>query len=87
MAALVWLVVGLGAGMMARMVEVRHESGRWIPHLGPGVVGAMVGGFVGAKIADEGLSLGAGGVFGALIGAVLVLSVAHALAGRERHAG
>jgi uncharacterized membrane protein YeaQ/YmgE (transglycosylase-associated protein family) len=86
MAVLVWLVVGLAAGMMARMVEEGHESSRWMFHLGPGVLGAIVGGYIGAGIADEGSSIGAGGVFGALVGAVLVLTIAHALARRERQA-
>jgi uncharacterized membrane protein YeaQ/YmgE (transglycosylase-associated protein family) len=83
MSILAWIVLGLIAGFIASQVVNRH-GGNLLLDIILGVVGAVVGGFLFNQF-------GAGGVSGlnlysmlvAVIGAVVVLVVYHAIAGRR----
>ena len=84
MGIIAWLVLGLIAGFIASKI-VNHTGSGVIMDIVLGVVGAFVGGFVFSLF-------GATGVTGfniysalvAVIGAVLVLFVYHAVIGRRR---
>jgi len=79
-----WLVLGLIAGFIASKV-VNHTGSGIIMDIVLGVVGAVVGGFIFTFF-------GANGVTGfniysaivAVIGAIVVLFLSHAIAGRRR---
>lgn len=83
MSILAWIVLGLIAGFIASQLVNRH-GGNLLLDIILGVVGAVVGGFLFNQF-------GAGGVSGlnlysmlvAVIGAVVVLVVYHAIAGRR----
>ena len=83
MSVLAWIVLGLIAGFIASMVVNKHGGGMLLDIV-LGVVGALVGGFLFNQF-------GAAGVTGfniysllvAVIGAVVVLAIYHAIAGRR----
>ena len=83
MSILAWIVLGLIAGFIASQIVNRH-GGNLLLDIILGVVGAVVGGFLFNQF-------GAGGVSGlnlysmlvAVIGAVVVLVIYHAIAGRR----
>jgi uncharacterized membrane protein YeaQ/YmgE (transglycosylase-associated protein family) len=78
-----WIVLGLIAGFIASKVVTSQGQGFWI-NIALGIVGALVGGFL-----FEGL--GAPGITGfnltsmivAIIGAIVVLLIYHAVTGRR----
>jgi uncharacterized membrane protein YeaQ/YmgE (transglycosylase-associated protein family) len=84
MGIIAWLVLGLIAGFIASKI-VNHSGSGMIMDIVLGIVGAFVGGFVFNFF-------GAAGVTGfniysaivAVIGAVVVLFIYHALIGRRR---
>ena len=79
-----WLVLGLIAGFIAGKIVNKTGAGFFLDIV-IGIVGALVGGFIFS-------ALGATGVTGfnlysmivAIIGAVVVLLIYHAVAGRSR---
>ena len=83
MSVLAWIVLGLIAGFIASMVVNKHGGGMLLDIV-LGVVGAVIGGFLFNQF-------GAAGVTGfniysllvAIIGAVVVLAIYHAIAGRR----
>jgi uncharacterized membrane protein YeaQ/YmgE (transglycosylase-associated protein family) len=83
MGILAWIVLGLIAGFIASKI-VNHTGSGVIMDIVLGVVGALVGGFLFSMF-------GAGGVTGfniysmlvAIVGAVVVLWLYHALIGRR----
>lgn len=80
---IVWIVVGLIAGFVARWVVHDDRSG-CLYTLGVGVLGALVGG---ALMRAAGLSRGAEfslSIVTATLGAILLLLVLQALGGRSR---
>lgn len=84
MSILAWIVLGVVAGFIASKL-VNKSGGGLVFDLVLGIVGAVVGGFLFNQF-------GAGGVSGlnlysllvAVVGAVVVLVIYHAVAGRGR---
>jgi uncharacterized membrane protein YeaQ/YmgE (transglycosylase-associated protein family) len=50
-----WIILGLIAGAIAKAILPGRRRGGWIATLILGVVGALVGGFIGGQIFDIGL--------------------------------
>ncbi|MGV8851365.1 MAG: GlsB/YeaQ/YmgE family stress response membrane protein [Rhodoglobus sp.] len=50
-----WIVLGLIAGAIAKAILPGRQGGGWIATLILGVVGALVGGFIGGQIFNIGL--------------------------------
>ena len=77
MGILGWIVLGLIAGAIAKAILPGRQAGGWIATLLLGVVGALVGGFIGGAIFNVGLeefwSLQTWLV--AIAGSVLVLAI------------
>lgn len=82
---LMWLLVGLIAGAIAKaiMPGSRNEPGGWIMTMVLGVIGAFVGGWVGSMF-----GIGAGGFIGsilmAVVGAIIVIGLLRLLTGSRR---
>ena len=77
-----WLIVGLVAGGLAKLLMPGKDPGGCIVTILLGIAGAYVGGFVGAA-----LGLGAGGpagIIGATIGAIILLLLYRLFVGRKR---
>ena len=77
MGILGWIVLGLIAGAIAKAILPGRQGGGWIATLILGVVGALLGGFIGSAILGIGLenfwSLQTWIV--AIIGAIIVLLI------------
>ncbi len=83
MSILAWIVLGLLAGFIASKV-VNRSGGSLVLDLLLGVVGAFVGGFLFTRFGAAGVTgLNLYSILVATLGAVVVLVIYHALAGRR----
>ena len=88
MGILGFLLLGLIAGAIAKAILPGHQGGGWVITLVLGVVGAILGGWIGSLIFGGGLA----DFFDlrtwllAILGAVIVLLVYGAVAGRRSRA-
>jgi uncharacterized membrane protein YeaQ/YmgE (transglycosylase-associated protein family) len=88
MGILAFLILGLIAGAIAKAILPGRQGGGWVITLVVGVVGAILGGWIGSLIFGGGLA----DFFDlrtwllAILGAVIVLLVYGALAGRRSRA-
>lgn len=55
MGILGWIVLGLVAGAIAKLILPGNQGGGWLITLVLGVVGALLGGFIGSAIFGVGL--------------------------------
>ncbi|WP_201791269.1 GlsB/YeaQ/YmgE family stress response membrane protein [Aeromicrobium sp. PE09-221] len=82
---LVFLLVGLVAGFIARAVVPGDDSMGVIGTIILGVVGSFVGGSIGSLISGDGFDIGnTAGIIGSVIGAIIVLIVFNAVTGRKK---
>lgn len=88
MGILAFLILGLIAGAIAKAILPGRQGGGWVITLVLGVVGAILGGWIGSLIFGGGL----GDFFDlrtwllSILGAVLVLVIFGAVAGRRSRA-
>jgi uncharacterized membrane protein YeaQ/YmgE (transglycosylase-associated protein family) len=83
MSILAWIVLGLIAGFIASKL-VNKSGGSLVLDLLLGVVGAFVGGFLFTRFGAAGVTgLNLYSILVAVIGAVVVLFIYHAIAGRR----
>lgn len=86
---LAWIVFGLIAGAVAKLLMPGRDPGGWIVTMLLGIAGAFVGGWIGAALwGSEGVSgfnLGSLGL--AIVGAILLLALYRLFVGRRRGAG
>ena len=80
-----WIVLGLIVGALAKLVMPGDDKGGIILTLLLGVVGALVGGFLGRELfnTDHGTFWDIRTWLLALVGAVLVLAIYRAVTGRR----
>lgn len=71
-----WLLVGLIAGSLAKMITPQDEKGGWLSSLGIGIVGSIVGGFIAGLIGLNSYRLLAE-ILIAFLGSVVVLYIYH----------
>jgi uncharacterized membrane protein YeaQ/YmgE (transglycosylase-associated protein family) len=84
-----WILFGLLAGAVARMVVPgRHKIG-CLPTIAVGIVGALIGGLIGQVALGHKVRFGfdAGAFALAVIGAVVLLLALEAMAGRRGRRG
>ena len=67
-----WILFGLIVGVLAKVVMPGHDPGGIVVTMALGIVGAMVGGFVGRLLGFYQAGEGAGYIM-ATLGAVLIL--------------
>jgi uncharacterized membrane protein YeaQ/YmgE (transglycosylase-associated protein family) len=83
MSILAWIILGLVAGFIASKL-VNHTGSGIVLDLLLGVVGAFVGGFLFTRFGVTGVTgLNLYSILVATIGAVVVLFIYHAVAGRR----
>ncbi len=51
-----WIILGLIAGAIAKAIKPRNQGGGWLATLILGVVGAILGGWIGSAIFDVGIN-------------------------------
>ena len=56
MGILGWIVLGLIAGAIAKAIKPGQQGGGWIATLLLGIVGALVGGWIGSAIFNVGIN-------------------------------
>lgn len=77
-----WVIVGLIAGALARLVVPgRHPIGL-VGTMLLGLIGALVGGFIGGLLKSGHQAFEPAGLLGAILGAILILLVFEALGKR-----
>ena len=86
MGVLSWLLFGLIAGALARMLTPGPSPRGCIPTMAIGVVGALIGGLIATALgAEDGVTgFNLWSFFVAVLGAVLLLILFGAIAGRRR---
>jgi uncharacterized membrane protein YeaQ/YmgE (transglycosylase-associated protein family) len=83
MSVLGWIVLGLIAGFVASKVVNNQGEGCFI-NIALGLVGAMVGGFIFSAIGGSSITgFNLYSMFVAIIGAIVVLFLWHAITGRR----
>ena len=75
MGILAWLVLGLIAGALAKLIYPGHQGGGILATIGLGILGALVGGFIGQAL------LGSSGAAAASVGALSIPSIIFAVLG------
>ena len=78
-----WIVFGLVVGAIAKLVMPGRDPGGFIVTILLGIVGAVLGGWIGRTMGMYGPNEPAGFVM-ALIGAVVVLALYRMVVGRRR---
>ena len=76
-----WLVFGLIVGAIAKLLMPGNDPGGWIVTMLLGIVGAVVGGFVGRAIWGHQYSAG---WLMSIVGAIAVLAIYRAAVGHRR---
>ena len=71
-----WLLIGLIAGSVAKMITPQEEGGGWISSLGIGILGSIAGGFLAGLIGLRSSS-SLGSLIIAVLGSLVVLFVYH----------
>lgn len=81
-----WIIFGLIAGAIAKLLMPGRDPGGWIVTMLLGVAGAFVGGFIGRAIwGSEGVTGFDPGSFGlAVLGAIVLLFLYRLIVGRRR---
>ena len=80
-----WLVVGLIAGALAKMVVPGEGPGGTIGDIIIGLVGAVIGGWLFEAVIGHSYGGWIGSTFVAFIGAVVLLAIARMLTRRHAH--
>lgn len=82
MGLVIWLVVGLIAGALARFLVPGRDPMGWLGTLILGLVGSLVGGFLGNLISGREFDISTAGLIGSIIGAIIALLVWRAVKSR-----
>jgi uncharacterized membrane protein YeaQ/YmgE (transglycosylase-associated protein family) len=83
MGIIVFLLIGLVAGFIARALVPGPDPMGWLGTLVLGIVGSFVGGTLAALVFDRTLDISASGLIGSIIGAIVVLLIWRAMGGRR----
>jgi uncharacterized membrane protein YeaQ/YmgE (transglycosylase-associated protein family) len=78
-----WIVLGLIAGFIGSKIVTSQGQGFWI-NIALGIVGALVGGFLFESLGAQGVTgFNLSSMIVAIIGAIVVLVIYHAVTGRR----
>jgi uncharacterized membrane protein YeaQ/YmgE (transglycosylase-associated protein family) len=84
MGILAWIVVGLIAGVLAKLIMPGDDPGGFIVTILLGIVGAFVGGFVVNLLGGAGVSgFNLWSILVATLGAIILLAIYRLVAGRR----
>ena len=80
MGILAWLVLGLIAGALAKLIYPGHQGGGIFATIGLGILGALVGGYLGQALLGTGAGAAAGAlsipsIIFAVIGAMILIFI------------
>ena len=80
---ILFLVMGLIAGFIARALVPGPDSMGWVGTMILGVVGSFIGGTLAALLFGGTLELSAAGIIGSIIGAIIALLIWRQVGGRR----
>lgn len=84
MSILAWIIFGLIAGAIAKLIMPGRDPGGFIITILLGIAGALVGGFIGAALGLGGVNdFSLGSFILAVVGAILLLVLYRTLRGRR----
>jgi len=76
MGILAWIVLGLIAGALAKLIYPGNQGGGIFATMGLGILGALVGGYVGQALLGVGTTaFSLGGIITAVLGAMLLIFI------------
>lgn len=83
MGIIAWIIFGLIAGAIAKLLMPGKDPGGCIVTIALGVAGSLIGGFLGRTLGLYGPGVNAGGIIMSVIGAMILLGLYRAVAGSE----
>jgi len=83
MGLIVFLIVGLIAGFIARALVPGNDPMGWLGTMILGIIGSFVGGTLAALLFGGTLDVNPAGLIGSIIGAIIVLLVWRAMGGER----
>ena len=83
MGLIVFLIVGLIAGFIARALVPGPDPMGWLGTMILGIIGSFVGGTLAALIFGGTLDISAAGLIGSIIGSIIVLLIWRAMGGQR----
>lgn len=81
---LVWLLIGLVAGFIARAVVPGRDRMGIGGTIVLGLVGSLIGGFLGDLLVEGDQDFSPAGILGSILGAIIALFAYRAMTGRSR---
>jgi uncharacterized membrane protein YeaQ/YmgE (transglycosylase-associated protein family) len=84
-----WIIFGLIAGAIAKLLMPGRDPGGWIVTMLLGIAGAVIGGWIGSALwGSSGVNDWSMGSFGlAILGAIILLGLYRMFVGRRRTSG
>lgn len=86
MLILALLALGAGAGWAAQKILNPGRPVDWTRALSQGLIGSFVGGLLASLVNGDGLSIRMSGLFGSIVGAIIVIGVANRWSARRQGA-
>jgi len=83
MGIIAFLIIGIVAGFLARLLVPGPDPMGWLGTLVLGLVGSFVGGTLAALVFGGTLEVSASGLVGSVVGAIIVLLILRAMGGRR----
>jgi uncharacterized membrane protein YeaQ/YmgE (transglycosylase-associated protein family) len=83
MGLILFLIVGLIAGFIARALVPGPDPMGWVGTMILGVIGSFVGGTLAALLFGGTLELSASGLIGSIVGSIIVLLIWRAMGGER----
>lgn len=84
---IVWIILGFVAGYLAKLIMPGPDGGGFIITTILGIVGAVIGGWIGGSFFGNGANINAGfsiiGLVFSVIGAIVVLAIYRLATGRS----
>lgn len=80
MGILSWIILGLIAGALAKLIMPGKDGGGWILTMALGIAGAFVGGWIGTMVgfgSVDGINIGS--ILTAIVGALVLLGIYRAI--------
>ena len=82
MGLIMFLLIGLVAGFIARALVPGPDPMGWLGTMVLGIVGSLVGGTLAALLFGGSLEINAAGLIGSILGAIIVLIIWRQIGGR-----
>jgi uncharacterized membrane protein YeaQ/YmgE (transglycosylase-associated protein family) len=84
MGIIAWIVLGLIAGVLGKLIMPGDDPGGIIVTIIIGIVGGILGGFIGQLLGFHGVTgINLSSILWAIVGAIILLAIYRAVAGRR----